>query len=185
GEGSAMFAYLANDWLQMHVAGGSHLNFRFRFALLPYAGSYQEADIDAATECFVSPLYFFDAQHYHEPQDLHAAFAPVYTGLIDAPCAIHGEKDGQLYVLWGKSPLPNLHHYEIHRSTEAGFTPSSETLVATVEPGPYCIERIEELGLNTHVCYFHRIRAVDVNGMVGPFSGEFSAWTRELPSQKP
>ncbi|MBR5025463.1 MAG: hypothetical protein IKX48_10370 [Victivallales bacterium] len=185
GEGSAMFAYLANDWLQMHVAGGSHLNFRFRFALLPYAGSYQEADIDAATECFVSPLYFFDAQHYHEPQDLHAAFAPVYTGLIDAPCAIHGEKDGQLYVLWGKSPLPNLHHYEIHRSIEAGFTPSSETLVATVEPGPYCIERIEELGLNTHVCYFHRIRAVDVNGMVGPFSGEFSAWTRELPSQKP
>ena len=179
GEGSAMFAYLANDWLQMHVAGGSHLNFRFRFALLPYVGSHDEANIAAATECFVSPLYLFDVQHYQESQDPHAAFAPAYTGLIDAPCAIHGEKDGQLYVLWGKSSLPNLHHYEIHRSTEAGFTPSSETLVAIVESGPYCVERFEELGLDTHVCYFHRIRAVDANGKFGPFSGEFSAWTRE------
>ena len=117
-------------------------------------------------------------------EDPHAAFAPAYTGLIDAPCAIHGEKDGQLYVLWGKSPLPNLHHYEIHRSTEAGFTPSSATLVAKVEPGEYCVERFEELGLDTHVCYYHRIRAVDVNGMAGPFSGEFSAWTREPLPQK-
>jgi len=179
GDSSAMFAYLANDWLQMHVAGGSHLNFRFRFALLPYKGSHQEGNIDATTTCFNSPLYLFDSQNYREKEDPHAAFAPAYTGLIDAPCAIHGEKDGQLYVLWGKSPLPNLHHYEIHRSTEAGFTPSSETLVATVEPGPYCVERFEELELATHVHYFHRIRAVDVNGMVGPFSGEFSAWTRE------
>ena len=184
GEGSAMFAYLANDWLQMHVAGGSHLNFRFRFALLPYAGSHQEANIDAVTTCFNSPLYLFDAQNYRVKEDPHAAFAPAYTGLIDAPCAIHGEKDGQLYVLWGKSPLPNLHHYEIHCSTEAGFTPSSATLVATVEPGEYCVERFEELGLDTHVCYYHRIRAVDVNGMAGPFSGEFSAWTREPLPQK-
>ena len=184
GEGSAMFAYLANDWLQMHVAGGSHLNFRFRFALLPYAGSHQEANIDAVTTCFNSPLYLFDRHNHQKMEDSHAAFAPAYTGLIDEPCAIHGEKDGQLYVLWGKSPLPNLHHYEIHRSTEAGFTPSSTTLVATVEPGEYCVERFEELGLDTHVCYYHRIRAVDVNGMAGPFSGEFSAWTREPLPQK-
>ncbi len=184
GEGSAMFAYLANDWLQMHVAGGSHLNFRFRFALISYAGSHVEANIDAATACFNSPLYIFDAQNDQEMKDPHAAFAPAYTGLIDAPCAFHGEKDGQLYLLWGKSQLPNIHHYEIHRSTEAGFTPSPATLVATVEPGEYCVERFEELGLGTHICYYHRIRAVDVNGMAGPFSGEFSAWTREPLPEK-
>ena len=184
GEGSAMFAYLANDWLQMHVAGGSHLNFRFRFALMPYSGTHLEANIGAATECFVSPLYLFDKQNYQDMEDPHAAFAPVYTGLIDAPCAIHGEKDGQLYLLWGKSSLPNLHHYEIHRSTEHGFTPSSATLAATVEPGEYCVERLEELGLDKHARYFYRVRAVDANGMAGPFSGEFSAWTREPLPQK-
>ena len=179
GDGSAMFAYLANDWLQMHVAGGSHLHFRFRFTLLPYTGNHQEANITDTVECLHSPLYLFDAQSYHGLQDENAAFAPAYTGLVDAPRAIHGEHDGQLYLLWGKSQLPNLHHYEIHRSTEAGFTPSSATLVAIVEPGQYCVERFEELELASHVRYYHRIRAVDANGIFGPFSGEFSAWTRE------
>ncbi|MBQ2334877.1 MAG: hypothetical protein II381_01120, partial [Victivallales bacterium] len=159
GEGSAMFAYLANDWLQMHVAGGSHLHFRFRFTLLPYTGNHQEANITDTVECLHSPLYLFDAQSYHGLQDENAAFAPAYTGLVDAPRAIHGEHDGQLYLLWGKSQLPNLHHYEIHRSMEAGFTPSSATLVAIVEPGQYCVERFEELELASHVRYYHRIRA--------------------------
>ena len=179
GDGSAMFAYLANDWLQMHVAGGSHLHFRFRFTLIPYAGNHIDANIAAATDCFNSPLFLFDAQNYHEPQDANAAFAPAYTGLVDAPRAIHGEKEGQLYLLWGKSPLTNLHHYEVHRSTVEGFTPSPTTLAATVEPGPYCIERLEELGLESHTQYFYRIRAIAADGSPGPFSGEFSAWTRE------
>ena len=183
GDGSAMFAYLANDWLQMHVAGGSHLHFRFRFALMPYAGNHLNANIAAETEGFNSPLYLFDAQNHHEQQDPNADFAPAYTGLVDAPCAIHGEKDGQLYLLWGKSQFPSLHHYEIHRSNEAGFTPSDATLVATVESGPYCIERFEDCNLGIHSCYYYRIRAIAADGSHGPFSDEFSAWTREPLSE--
>ena len=37
GEGSAMYVYLANDWLQMHAWGGDDMNFRFRFAIASYA----------------------------------------------------------------------------------------------------------------------------------------------------
>ncbi|MBP5640083.1 MAG: hypothetical protein J6X55_11430 [Victivallales bacterium] len=181
GSGSEIYAYLANDWLQMHVAGGSHLHFRFRFAIMPYKGSHHDANITAETECFNSPLYVYDTQKHNEAKELDTAFDTKYTGLVDAPRAIHGEKDGQLYLLWGRSLLPNLNHYEVHRSTDAGFTPSAATLVATVEPSIYCIEHHEELGLGIHERYYYRICAVDDNGTQGPFSNEFSAWTREPP----
>lgn len=83
-----------------------------------------------------------------------------------------------------KSVLPNLRHYEVHRSIEASFTPSAATLVATVEPGSNFVERLDGLWLETHVRYFYRIRAVDAEGFHGAFSGEFSAWMREpLPTR--
>ncbi|MBQ1667551.1 MAG: hypothetical protein II063_06200, partial [Prevotella sp.] len=122
GEGSAMFAYLANDWLQMHVAGGSHLNFRFRFALLPYAGSHQEANINAATTCFNSPLYLFDRQN-HQEMEVDYLTTRSEDGIVS-----HGLGDWYDYGPWKagfsrNTPIPlvaTAHYiYDLQLITEA------------------------------------------------------------------
>lgn len=56
GEGSAMFAYVATDWLQMHLPGGSHLNYRFRFSLTSYEGGYAQAGIPQMAERYANPV---------------------------------------------------------------------------------------------------------------------------------
>ena len=55
--GSSIFSYVANDWLQMHTPGGSHINMRFRYSLIPYNGNYQQANIpDIAEQLCTPPL---------------------------------------------------------------------------------------------------------------------------------
>ena len=56
GEGSQIYMYLANDWLQRHVSGGSHLDFRFRFSVTSYEGTYAEAKVPEAAERFGDPV---------------------------------------------------------------------------------------------------------------------------------
>ncbi len=56
GDGSAIFCYLANDWLQMHCTGGSHLNFNFRYSITSYKGNHKTAKIPKLAENFVNPL---------------------------------------------------------------------------------------------------------------------------------
>ena len=56
GDGSNIFAYVANDWLQMHTPGGSHLDYHLRFAIVSYEGTYQNAKIPAVAERFTTPL---------------------------------------------------------------------------------------------------------------------------------
>ena len=56
GEGSAMFAYVATDWLQMHLPGGSHLDYRFRFAITSYEGGYRQAEIPKRAEQYLNPV---------------------------------------------------------------------------------------------------------------------------------
>ena len=56
GEGSAMFAYVATDWLQMHLAGGSHLDYRFRYSITSYEGGYQAAGIPQMAERYANPV---------------------------------------------------------------------------------------------------------------------------------
>lgn len=53
GEGSALFVYCANDWLQMHTTGGSHINLQFRFRIL---SGVDEPTVAATAERFVTPL---------------------------------------------------------------------------------------------------------------------------------
>lgn len=55
-DGSQMFIYLANDWLQMHCTGGSHLNYRFRFAITSYEGNYKAARLQALAERIMNPV---------------------------------------------------------------------------------------------------------------------------------
>ncbi len=56
GSGSQMYVYLANDWLQMHVPGGSALNYRFRFAIISYTGGYRAASIPQMAERFAHKM---------------------------------------------------------------------------------------------------------------------------------
>lgn len=50
GDGSALFSYLANDWLQMHVSGGDELNFRFRYVITSYRGDHRSSGLARLAE---------------------------------------------------------------------------------------------------------------------------------------
>lgn len=56
GEGSQMFMYVANDWLQMHTPGGSHLDYRFRYSITSYKGTYKQGRIPQMAECYANPV---------------------------------------------------------------------------------------------------------------------------------
>ena len=56
GDGSQMFVYAANDWLQMHVSGGSHLNYKFRFSITSYEGCYNKSHLLKMTERYMTPV---------------------------------------------------------------------------------------------------------------------------------
>jgi len=56
GEGSRMFAYVAADWLQMHLAGGSHLDYQFRYAITSYTGTYEQACVPQTAERYANPV---------------------------------------------------------------------------------------------------------------------------------
>ncbi len=102
-----------------------------------------------------------------------------YTGLIARPRAAAGENMGHLYLLWGASTDAELSHYKLYRSKEAGFLPGDESFVADVYPEEYVVGRYVDEGLETNVCYYYRVCAVNKNGVCGEMSEEFSAFTRE------
>ena len=56
GDGSAMYSYVSNDWLQMHEVGGSHVNLRLRYAITSWLGDSRDAGIREMAECFVNPV---------------------------------------------------------------------------------------------------------------------------------
>lgn len=56
GEGSQIFVYAANDWLQMHVAGGSHLDYRFRFSITSFKGDYKKSHLLKMAERYTNPV---------------------------------------------------------------------------------------------------------------------------------
>jgi len=56
GDGSELYLYLANDWHQRQVKGGSELNFRFRYQITSYAGNHLSAGLPEMAERFANPL---------------------------------------------------------------------------------------------------------------------------------
>lgn len=56
GGGSQMFSYIANDWLQMHAVGGSHLNYLFRYSIISYKGTYESENIPKKAELILYPV---------------------------------------------------------------------------------------------------------------------------------
>ena len=102
-----------------------------------------------------------------------------YTGLIDKPKATNGEKDGQIYLLWGKNKERNLSHYELYRSDAPDFKANKQTFVANVFIEPFVVGRYSDEGLKINTRYYYKVRAVNKNGVKGELSEIFSAKTKE------
>ncbi|MDO4573965.1 MAG: glycoside hydrolase family 38 C-terminal domain-containing protein [Planctomycetia bacterium] len=111
--------------------------------------------------------------------DAPAPIGSVYTGLVDRPRAVHGERVDQMYLEWGQNMEKDLDHYELYRSKTPGFTPSAETFLADVPPGEYRVGRYEDTKLEPFTRYYYRVRAVNKVGKKSPFSDEFMGITRE------
>ena len=120
GEGSAMYFYLANDWLQMHSAGGSHMNFRFRYAVTSYEGDHVRAGLpEFAEELLNPPLTAFvgrqNGRLAGDSLSLLNAFARVLT-VKPAP-----DSDALIVRLYGRElRLPEWNEALLGK-TEASF----------------------------------------------------------------
>ena len=263
---SGIYPYLFTDWLQMHNPDGDSFNFRFRYVITSYSGTWQSAHIPAFAEralddlddkyygCYL-PLSRYDlnvdspawnvqlltlkraedgrgliarfreregrpcrvtARQHLAPDaeytlcnvierdvrkldgfafdlapfgyatiridapSLRFATRPpddtayAYTGLITAPRAGHGEKDGQMYILWGAEMSPDFDHYELWRDGKflANVTNEAPDGVA------YRVARYEDLGLPTHSRHEYRIRKVWKDGRKDPLCEPFYGITR-------
>ena len=58
--GSQIFCYLANDWLQMHCPGGSHLDMRFRFTIYSYKKDNHQS-LTQLSERITNPVNIINA----------------------------------------------------------------------------------------------------------------------------
>lgn len=57
GSGSELYLYLANDWHQRQVKGGSELNYRFRYQITSYEGDHLSAGLPQMAERYANPLF--------------------------------------------------------------------------------------------------------------------------------
>ncbi|NVM56104.1 MAG: hypothetical protein HWN66_20575, partial [Candidatus Helarchaeota archaeon] len=76
---------------------------------------------------------------------------------------------GQLELTWTASTASDLDHYNIYRSTIAGFIPSPSNLVASPTANNYL-----DTGLTDGITYYYRITALDEVPNEGPASDEAS-----------
>ena len=83
---------------------------------------------------------------------------------------------GQVALAWGAAAdNVGVHHYNLHRGTTAGFTPSAANRIAQPTGLSYT-----DTGLATGT-YYYRVSAEDAAGNVGPFSNEASAVVTNPP----
>ncbi len=79
----------------------------------------------------------------------------------------------QLTLSWADNNETDLGHYNIYRSTQAGFAPNSGNLIATSTVIPY-----PDAGLSPATPYYYRVTAVDKAGNEGTVSAEVSGTTK-------
>ena len=175
---SAIYSYVFADWLQMHVPDGESISFTTRYSISSYAkGRRGEGAPETEGGCRGEVLFparpragswRLSAADFPEPKD------DSWTGLLETPRASHGEKDGQLYLLWGADLSPAFDHYELWR--DDGFLAN----VTNEAPFgiPYRVARYVDFGAGSHTTRTYRVRAVTKDGAKGPFSRPFAGKTR-------
>ena len=166
---TTIYPYLFTDWLQMHQPDGESMNFRFRFSIVSYAKGQEPWKTHATSGAPVAQVSL-DVSNFPEPRD------DDWTGLIEAPRAGHGEKDGQLYLLWGADLSPQFSHYELYRDGVFVTNVFNESSGGV----PYCVARYEDTGLKTHADYTYRLKKVMKDGTKGELSVPFAGRTREV-----
>jgi len=173
---TAIYPYLFTDWLQMHQPDGDSMNFTFRFAITSYANG-SRAHVSRICEDWIGPYAKWMREHNvpRVRRDSVAAPPPGWTGLIEKPRAGHGEKDGQMYILWGAEMSPNFDHYELYRD--------GKFLANVTNEAPdgirYRVARYEDLGLPSHSRHEYRLRKVWKDGRKDEFSAPFYGLTRQ------
>jgi len=104
GDGSGMFAYLANDWLQMHTPGGSHLDYQFRFSIVSYEGNYQTADIPQIAERYCNPVQIVEIPQQKGDLDRTSqSFLQIPKGQRLSGLKRADDGDGMIARLYGDS----------------------------------------------------------------------------------
>jgi hypothetical protein len=82
----------------------------------------------------------------------------------------------QLDVAWNANPDSDIDHYDVHRSTVSGFTPSAANRIAQPTTNSY-----SDTGLASSTTYYYVVAAVDTSANIGPASTEESASTGGAP----
>ena len=179
---TAIYSYLFTDWLQMHQPDGDSMNFTFRFSITSYRGGWESAGVPRRCEDWLDP-YAIWMRTNNVPRVARKTVTeppPAWTGLIEKPRAGHGEKDGQMYLLWGAEMSPGFSHYELYRDGKFLTNVTNE-----VHEGiPYRVARYEDLGLPTHSRHEYRIRKVWENGKMDVLSEPFCGLTRHVSEEE-
>ena len=176
-EKTAIYPYLFNDWLQMHQPDGDSMDFTFRFSITSYAGDWRRADVPRICADWLDPFAGWMREHGVPcvSRDEVGDPPPDWTGLIEKPRASHGEKDGQMYLLWGAEMSPDFDHYELWRDGKFLANVHNEA----PDGIPYRVARYEDLGLPSHSRHEYRLRKVWKNGHRDDFGEPFSGLTRQ------
>ena len=178
---TAIYPYLFTDWLQMHQPDGDSMNFTFRFAITSYAGSWRGADVPRICEDWLDPYAKWMREHSVPRVERNAVSEPPpeWTGLIEKPRAGHGEKDGQMYVLWGAEMSPDFDHYELWRDGRFLANVTTEVYNGI----PYRVARYEDTGLPTHSRHEYRLRKVWKDGRKDDLGKPFFGLTRYVSEE--
>ena len=166
----------------MHQPDGESMNFTFRFAITSYATGGRGANISRLCEDWLDPYAKWMRAH-NVPRVTRKTVAeqpPGWTGLIEKPRAGHGEKDGQMYLLWGAEMSPDFDHYELYRDGKFLANVTNE-----VPDGiPYRVARYEDLGLPTHSRHEYRLRKVWKDGRKDELGEPFHGLTRYVSEEE-
>ena len=179
---TAIYPYLFTDWLQMHQPDGDSMNFTFRFSITSYAGCWQNANVPRICEDWLNPYARWMRENNvpHVTRETVAEMPPGWTGLIEKPRAGHGEKDGQMYVLWGAEMSPEFDHYELWRDGKFLANVTNEVYDGI----PYRVARYEDTGLPTHSRHGYRLRKVWKDGRKDELCAPFYGLTRYVSEEE-
>ena len=153
------------------------MNFTFRFAITSYAKGGRWANVARMCEDWLDP-YAKWMRENNVPRVTHETVAeppPDWTGLIEKPRAGHGEKNGQMYILWGAEMSPDFDHYELWRDGKFLANVKNEAPNGI----PYRVARYEDNGLPSHSRHEYRIRKVCKDGRKDPLGEPFWGLTRQ------